>query len=98
LTYEGTVVSDTLQREIVRDVLSRAGLSGTDQNLPDVVKVRHGRNTMGKLLHYYLNFSGIEQSNIYPYHDGLDLLTGHRVTQRGALRLKPWDLAIVEEQ
>src|ERR1700757_2262079 len=75
LTYEGTVISDALQREIVREVLKRVGLTGPDQNLPATVKVRHGRNALGKLLHYYLNFSREEQSFAYPYGDGSDLLT-----------------------
>ncbi len=98
LTYEGTVLSDTLQREIIRDTLKRAGLSGPDQNLPVAVKVRHGRNTMGKLLHYYLNFSGEVQSVTYTYKGGSDLLTNSSVQRGQALKLKPWDLAIVTEQ
>ncbi len=98
LTYEGTFVTDTFQREILRDVLTRAGLTGPDQRLPDVVKVRHGRSASGKLLHYYLNFSGQEQSFPFPYANGSDLLT-NRPTQRGrTLTLRPWDLAIVAEE
>jgi len=98
LTYEGTVVTDTLQREIIRDVLKRAGLTGPDQNLSRSVRVRHGRNAQGKLLHYYLNFSGEEQPVSYAYGNGLDLLTGASLRQGQTLKLKPWDLAIVAEQ
>lgn len=98
LTYEGTFLTDTLQREIVREALKRAGLAGTDQSLPQAVKVRHGQNSQGKLLHYYLNFSGQEQSISYPYGNGSDLLTGSAVRQGQALKLKPWDLAIVAER
>ena len=98
LTYEGTVVSDALQREIVREALKRGGLTGPDQNLPPTVKVRHGRNAHGKLLHYYLDFSGEEQSFAYPYGDGSDLLTNTSLREGQPLKLKPWDLAIVAEQ
>ncbi len=98
LTYEGTVVTDALQREIVREVLKRAGLAGPDQNLPPTVKVRRGRNTHGQLLHYYLNFSGEAQSFAYPYGDGSDLLTNTSLRKGQPLKLKPWDLAIVAEQ
>jgi len=98
LTYEGTVVADALQRETIRDVLKRARLTGPDQNLPEVIKVRHGLNAQGKLLHYYLNFSGQEQSISYPYRSGSDLLTNNSMQQGQALKLKPWDLAIVVEQ
>jgi beta-galactosidase len=97
LVYEGTVITDTLQREIVHDLLKRAGLSGPDQMLPPVVKVRHGRNAHGKLLHYYLNFSGQEQSISYPYGAGSDLPSGSTVRQGQPLKLKPWNLAIVAE-
>jgi beta-galactosidase len=98
LTYEGTMVSEALQREIVREVLKHAGLTGPDQSLPPTVKVRHGRNTQGKLLHYYLNFSGEEQSFAYAYGNGSDLLTNTSVRAGQPLKLKPWDLAIIAEQ
>lgn len=97
LTYEGTVVSDELQREIVRDSLNRAGLTGPDQELPKAVRVRHGRNSQNQLLHYYLNYSGNDQTVTYPYGDGADILTGAPVRHGGTLTLHPWDLAIVAE-
>jgi len=97
LTYQATYVTDTLQREIIRDVLKNAGLTGPDQDLPAEVKVRHGRNGRGKLLHYYLNFSGAEQAISYPYQNATDLLTGNELRKGSALKLKPWDLAIIAE-
>ena len=97
LTYEGTVLSAALQREVIRDVLKRAGLPAIDQKLPEPVKVRHGRNAQGKLLHYYLNFSGAQQSFPYPHGNGSDLLTGAAVRSAATVALKPWDLAIVIE-
>ncbi len=97
LTYEGTVLTDALQREVIRDVLKRAGLAGPDQKLPIQVKVRHGRNAHEKLLHYYLNFSGSQQAFTYPYGNGSDLLTGAAVRSGATVTLRPWDLAIVME-
>ena len=98
LTYEGTFLTGALQREVIRDALKRASLTGPDQNLPAEVKVRHGHNAQGKLLHFYLNFSGQERSVSYPYPDGSDLLTKAAVGQGQGLELKPWDLAIVAER
>jgi beta-galactosidase len=98
LTYEGTFLTNALQREVIRESLKRAGLTGPDQNQPGAVKVRHGRNGQGKLLHYYLNFSGQEQSVSYPYGDGSNLFDGASVRQGQSLTLKPWDLAIVAEK
>lgn len=97
MTYEGTVLTDALQREVVHDVLKRAGLAGPDQKLPGKVKVRHGRNAHEKLLHYYLNFSGNQQEFVYPYRRGSDLLTGAAVRSGATVTLKPWDLVIVME-
>jgi len=73
-------------------------LSGPDQSLPPEVMVRHGKNGRGQQLHYYLNFSGAEQSIPYPYRAGVDLLTNDAVGEGSRLRLKPWDLAIVRER
>jgi beta-galactosidase len=98
LTYEGTFLSDNLQRELVRDVLRIAGLSNADENLPEAVRVRHGRNRQGKTLHYYFNYSGQEQTVPYSHGRGSDLLTGVAIAQGEILKLKPWDLAIVVEQ
>jgi beta-galactosidase len=98
LTYEGTFLTDALQREVIRDVLKRARLTGPDQSLPGGVKVRHGRNTQGRILHYYLNFSDAEQSVSYPYRDGADVLSSAAVKQGQTLKLRPLDLAIVVEQ
>ena len=98
LTYEGTFLSDALQREVIRDVLRRAGLANTDEQLPHVVRVRHGRNRQGRLLHYYFNYSGTAQSVDYSYNGGSDLLTGNHLVRGQRLELKPWDLAIVAEQ
>jgi len=98
LTYEATFLTDSLQREIVKDLLKRAGLTGPDQSLPEVVKIRHGRNSQGKMLHYYLNFSGTKQSFAYPYANGADLLTSTSVDNGQTITLRPWDLAIVCER
>jgi beta-galactosidase len=98
LMYEATYLTDALQREVIRNMLKEVGLSGPDQSLPEPVKVRHGHNGQNKLLHYYLNFSGQDQSFPYPYGSGLDLLSGRRMSGGQTLRLKPWDLAVIAEQ
>jgi len=98
LLYEGTYLSDTLQKHVLLDVLKEAALVGPDQQLPAAVWVRHGVNRLGKPLHYYFNYSGEPKSFAYSYAAGKDLLTGTTVTHSQSLTLKPWDLAIVEEE
>ena len=98
LTYEGTVLSDELQRKVTRDVLQLAGLTGPDQSLPEPVRVKHGTANSGKPMHYYLNYSDQTQSFAYPYGAGTDVLGGGRVEQAGKITLGPWNLIIIEER
>ena len=98
LTYEGTVLSDQLQEKLLLNVMELAGLTGPDQSLPSTVKVKHGTNRAGKMIHYYLNYSGDLQKITYPYGGGTDLLSGETVDRSHEIVLMPWDLAIVEEK
>jgi beta-galactosidase len=98
LTYEGTVLSDTLQSKVLLDVLQRAGIAGPDQSLPPSVRVKHGTNREGKPIHYYLNYSGNEQTFNYPYRVGTDLLRQSAVAPSQRVTLKPWDLVLIEEK
>jgi len=98
LTYEGTVLSDTLQRKVVLDVLQLAGLKGPDQDLPASVRTKHGTNRSGKMIHYYLNYSGSLQTLNYPYGKGTDLLTQSAVSHSQQISVTPWDLIVIEEQ
>lgn len=98
LTYEGTYLSDALQKAVVEQVLKEANLTGPDQQLPAPVHVKHGVNRLGKQLHYYLNYSSEAQSFTYPYKEGTDLLTGNAITSSGKITLQPWNVAIVEEK
>ena len=98
LTYEGTYLTDTLQKDILLGVLKEAGLTGADQSLPGPVRVKHGVNGMGKKVHYYLNYSSDDQAVAYSYGVGTDLTTGAAVAPGQNLQLKAWDVAIVEEK
>jgi beta-galactosidase len=98
LTYEGTVLSNKLQTEVLLSVLDLAGLIGPDQSLPATVRVKHGLNRKGKALHYYLNYSSDPQTVTYAYAAGADLLTQSAVARAQSIALKPWDAAIIEEK
>lgn len=96
-TYEGTVLSDALQRAVVLDVLTRAGLTGPDQKLPAPVRVKHGE-ARGKRLHFYFNYSPAQQTFLYSYGSATDLLAGRTVPSGATLKLAPWDVAVLEEE
>jgi beta-galactosidase len=97
LTYEGTALSDVLQQALVLDILHEVGLTSSDQMLPANVRVKHGTNSAGKRIHYYLNYSGTPATFAYAYGAGSDLLTGKAAGAGAKITLAPWDLAIVEE-
>ncbi|MGB9206169.1 MAG: beta-galactosidase [Terriglobales bacterium] len=98
LTYEGTALSDTLQTKVLLSVLRTAGITGPDQDLPANVRVKHGTNRTGKVIHYYLNYSSDPQTFKYPYKVCEDLLTKTTVAPFQTVTLKPWDLVILEEK
>ena len=70
----------------------------TERFHKEAVRVRHGWNSQGKKIHYYLNFSGEVAEVPYPYGVGTELLSMRAVNTSNALKLNPWDLAIIEEQ
>ncbi len=98
LTYEGTVLSDTLQRAIVLNALREAGLTGTDQQLPANVRVKHGISRDGHSLHYYLNYSSEAATLTYHYGAGTDLLTSHALAPGQQITIAPWDVVIAKEK
>jgi len=97
LIYEGTYLSDGLQKAVLRREIERDGLAGPDQQLPVAIHVQHGINRLGKRLHYYFNYSGATVQAAYGYGAGINLMDGKVVTPGEELTLGPWDLAIVEE-
>lgn len=97
LLYEGTYLSDALQKAVLETELEKDGLAGPDQQAPAQVHVQHGVNRMGRRVHYYFNYSSAPVSAKYAYTAGTDLLTSSAVGAGQQLTLGPWDLAIIEE-
>ncbi len=97
LTYEGTAVSDAIQKRIVLEELRTAGLAGPDQELPASVRVKHGVSSDGHRLHYYLNYSSQPASIAYAYADGGELLGGAKLARGQKAGIGAWDVLIVRE-
>jgi len=97
VTYEGTVLSDSLQQKLLERVLGQAQLMGPDQKLPAGVRVKHGTGRAGRALHYYFNFSSTPQRAVYAYAGGAELLSNRPAAKGEALALDAWGVAIVEE-
>lgn len=97
VTYEGTVLSDTLQERVMERVLAEAGLMGPDQKLPQGVRVKHGTGRSGKAVHYYFNFSAAAKQVSYAYANGTELIGNRAVARGSSLSLEPWGVAIIEQ-
>jgi len=98
LTYEGTVLTETLQKAVLLEVLQSAGLMGSDQKLPPAIHVKHAQNRQGKTVHFYFNYSSSPQMVPYAYTLGTDLLSQAPAGNGQSLLLQPWDAAIIEEK
>lgn len=97
LTYEGTVLSNKLQDAVMLDELRLCGLTSSDQNLPVRLHVKHGVNSKGRRIHYYLNYSSSPANFTYEYPSAHDLLTGRTLDQGARVTVGPWDLVIAKE-
>jgi len=95
--YEGCLLTDEIQSKIVSMKALEIGLIDKDMQLTYPVVMKYGTNDQGKTIRYYLNYSNIEQSFVYVYAKGLDLLTNKTLKKGDSLTLKPWDVLIVEE-
>ena len=97
LTYQGTYVTNELQRALVREALERAGLPPLDAPLVPV-RIRHGANARGQRVHYYLNFSDRSTDAAYRYGAGSEAITRKAIPVNGSIPLGPYGVAIVIEQ
>jgi len=97
IVYEGTFLSDKLQKAVLKSSLQELGLVGADQQLPDSIRTRSGTNGHQRQVHYYFNYSGKDATFSYARKPGTDLLTGKRTATGDSITLGPWDLAIIEE-
>jgi beta-galactosidase len=97
LLYEGTYLSDRLQKAVLETELAKDGLTGPDEQAPAQVHVQHGVNKLGRQVHYYFNYSAAPVLVKYANAAGTNLLTSAAIASGQQLTLGPWDVAIVEE-
>jgi len=95
--YEGCLLTDEIQSKIVSDKALEIGLFDKDNRLVYPVVMKYGTNDQGKTIRYYLNYSNTEQSFVYGYPKGADLLTSRTLKKGDSIILKPWDILVVEE-
>jgi beta-galactosidase len=94
--YEGSLLTDDIQSKIVLNKALEIGLIDKDRLLTYPLVMKYGTNDMGKTIRYYLNYSNLEQSFVYTFNKGIDLLTNKELKKNDSIKLKPWDILIVE--
>ncbi len=97
LTYEGTMLSDALQQQLVLSSLKDAGIAADTALAGGPVRIKSGVNDAGHTLHYLLNYSSQPETVIYRFGAARDLLTGHTLQSGARVTLAPWDLVLAEE-
>jgi beta-galactosidase len=97
LVYEGCLVSDEIQSEIITRKAREIGLIDKDNHIVYPVVIRQGTNDQGKTIRYYLNYSDKNVSVLYNSSKGSDLFLNKVLKKGDTITLKPWDVAIVEE-
>jgi len=94
--YLGSIPSTALLKEVCHYGLEKANLEN-NFGVQFPVIMRNGVNAKGNKIHYFLNYSGEEQTLTYPYGNGTELLTNKNIATGSERSIAPWDLMIVEE-
>ena len=97
ICYQGTMLSDEMQLVLFKTILSESGFFNPNQDVVFPVVVKSGKNNLNRQIHYFLNYSGTGKTIKYGFEDGRNLLSEKSINKGSLISLKPWDLAIVEE-
>lgn len=95
VSYIGFMPSDALAERILGDEVRRAGIDLPPVHWP--LTVRSGTLNNGHSVRYVLNYSNRPQTAAIPHRSAIELLSGERLAADVPIALKPWGVAIVEE-
>lgn len=94
-TYLGCFVEKAGLKALIRKLCGIADIKLTDYRFPIIRK--EGVNDLGKRIQYFFNYSSKNQEFIYDGDTGCELINNTPVDTGNVIKLKPWDLVIVEE-
>lgn len=95
-TYIGCCPTDAVYEKVMINALKNAGLWGVEQEIKYPVIVKNGTNQKGSKIHYFFNYSMESKQIIYPYDNGIQLISGDCVKRNQEIVLEAWDVCIVE--
>lgn len=93
--YIGCMTDEETLKSVYKAVLPEAGVEIPEYHYPIIV--RKGLNDLGKIVCYFLNYSGMELEMPYDYKNGIELLENTAVENGTALQMPAWGVKIVEE-
>ena len=94
-TYLGCYMEKAGLNALIRKLCGIADIKLTDYRFPIIRK--EGVNDLGKRIQYFFNYSSKNQEFIYDGDTGCELINNTPVNTGDVIKLKPWDLVIVEE-
>ncbi len=97
LIYEGCMLSDAIQKEIILKAIKEARIRTTDQDIQWPLITKSGINEDGKTIRYYYNYSSNPLNFVYPHKNGVELIADQKVKGGSTLTISPWDVLIIEE-
>jgi beta-galactosidase len=97
-TYIGCYPSSEVIEKVMEGVVKEAGLWDLDQEVRFPVITKTGVNASNKIIHYYLNYTEQPGSFIYPYADGIELLSDTEIKSNDSVELEGWGIVIIEEK
>ena len=94
-TYLGCYMEKAGLAALIRKLCGIADIKLTDYRFPIIRK--EGVNDLGKRIQYFFNYSSKNQEFIYDGETGCELINNTPVNTGDIIKLKPWDLVIIEE-
>jgi len=96
VTYLGAYPSFPVLQKLIQNVVKTAGLWSTEQKLAFPLIVKKGVNQQGEKIYYIFNYSDQPQEFVYPFDNGVDLLTKKNIQKESKIMLKEWGFLIVD--
>lgn len=96
-TYVGCMTTPALTEKIVKNVVEKANLWKTEQQLSFPIIIKSGVNQQGKNIRYVFNYSAVPQVFKYAFGNGTELLSNQAVTKDSNLNIEAWGVKIIEE-
>ncbi len=99
MIYEPALVSDSVQKQIIKSAIETAGVSRQTmiENPTPEVKIRSGINAQGNLLHFIFNYSNTA-ANLAIKKNAEDLFNNKMYSKSQTVSIEPWGVLILKEK